>query len=68
MPSYEYMCKKCGEKFTIIMGFESFLGLKIICPECKSKKVKKIYTAPNVIFKGGGFYKTDSNKKNGGDE
>jgi len=65
MPSYEYRCEKCGEQFFIVIGFESFLGTNIVCPECKSRKVKRLYSVPNIIFKGNGFYKTDNSKNNG---
>jgi putative FmdB family regulatory protein len=62
MPSYEYECYECGEKFSIVIGFSSSLGINAVCPECKSKKVKRLYSTPNIIFKGKGFYKTDNGK------
>jgi predicted nucleic acid-binding Zn ribbon protein len=33
-----------------------------VCPECQGE-IRKVYTAVGVVFKGSGFYKTDSAKK-----
>jgi putative FmdB family regulatory protein len=61
MPTYEYICRACGHEF------EEFHSIKAdpiaICPKCRKKKVeRKIGIGGAVIFKGGGFYKTDSGK------
>jgi len=59
MPIYEYNCKTCEKSFEIFQGF-SDEPLKN-CPECGNPVEKKIHPA-GVVFKGGGFYKTDSRK------
>ena len=60
MPTYQYECISCGHQFE---QFQSFSDEPIRdCPECNSK-VKKIYSAVGVVFKGTGFYKTDSTPK-----
>lgn len=57
MPTYQYECTSCGHQFEL---FQSFSDEAIKeCPECKSA-VRKIYSAVGVVFKGSGFYKTDS--------
>ena len=57
MPTYQYECISCGHQFEL---FQSFSDEAIkICPECKGE-VKKVYSAVGVVFKGSGFYKTDS--------
>ena len=59
MPTYEFYCKKCENKFEKIVP----LGTKeSICPKCKVK-AKKMLSVPGVIFKGKGFYKTDLQKR-----
>lgn len=56
MPLYEYQCKKCKHKFEKIQKFSDRPIKK--CPECGSP-VEKIQHAPNVQFKGTGWYVTD---------
>lgn len=57
MPTYQYECISCGHQFE---QFQSFSDEAIkICPKCKGE-VKKVYSAVGVVFKGSGFYKTDS--------
>jgi putative FmdB family regulatory protein len=57
MPTYEYACTKCGHQFE---EFQSFSDSALTeCPECKGE-VQKVYSNVGVVFKGSGFYKTDS--------
>ena len=58
MPTYEYVCGKCGHEFE---RFHSILAEPIKkCPECgKSAVTRKIGIGGGVLFKGGGFYETD---------
>lgn len=56
MPLYEYQCKKCKHKFEKIQKFSDRPIRK--CPECGGP-LEKIQHAPNVQFKGTGWYVTD---------
>ena len=56
MPLYEYQCKKCKRKFEKIQKFSDRPVKK--CPECGGP-VEKVQHAPNVQFKGTGWYVTD---------
>jgi putative FmdB family regulatory protein len=56
VPLYEYQCKKCKHKFEKIQKFSDRPIKK--CPQCGSP-VEKIQHAPNVQFKGSGWYVTD---------
>jgi putative FmdB family regulatory protein len=59
MPIYEYYCAHCDKAFEMMQGFsEAPLSS---CPSCGNPVEKKIHP-PGVVFKGGGFYKTDSRK------
>jgi len=59
MPTYQYACTVCGHEFE---AFQSFTEDSLTeCPECKGE-IKKVYSAVGVVFKGSGFYKTDSAK------
>lgn len=61
MPTYQYACADCGHEFE---AFQTFSEASLTaCPECKGE-VRKIYSAVGVVFKGSGFYKTDSAKLN----
>lgn len=63
MPIYEYQCRECSKKFEIAGSFESLLSNHPVCPNCRSKKVKKIFSVPFIRFNGKGFYVTDKNNK-----
>jgi len=57
MPTYEYACTKCGHEFEAFQSFSEDALTE--CPECKGE-VQKVYSNVGVVFKGSGFYKTDS--------
>ena len=60
MPTYEYRCKKCGENFEI---FQSFSAKELRRhPECGGP-VEKVIHPRGIVFKGSGFYVTDSRPK-----
>ena len=60
MPVYEYQCDACGHRFEKKQGFHDKPVAK--CPRCGGKPRRVIHSAP-VIFKGSGFYVTDSRPK-----
>ena len=60
MPTYEYACTKCGYEFEVVQSFSD--DPISSCPECKGE-VKKVFSNVGVVFKGSGFYKTDSATK-----
>ena len=58
MPTYQYQCESEHE-FEV---FQSFSDAALdTCPECGAK-ARKVYSNVGVVFKGSGFYKTDSVK------
>jgi len=57
VPTYQYACNACGHAFEAVQSF-SDEPLKQ-CPECKGE-VRKVFSNVGVVFKGSGFYKTDS--------
>ena len=59
MPTYQYACTECGHRFE---QFQSFTDDALTeCPECAGR-LRKLFNAVGVVFKGSGFYKTDSRK------
>ena len=57
MPTYQYSCNECGHFFE---QFQSFSEDSLTeCPEC-SGRLRKVFNAVGVVFKGSGFYRTDS--------
>jgi putative FmdB family regulatory protein len=63
MPTYEYECEKCGNKFDL---FQSMKDAPICeCPKCKGSVVRLMGMGSGIIFKGSGFYETDYKKKKG---
>ena len=62
MPVYEYQCEKCHHQFELKQSFKD----KSIatCPQCGSK-AKRIFSSVPIIFKGPGFYTTDSRQAEG---
>ena len=57
MPTYSYSCKDCGHAFDIQQAFSD--DALTVCPNC-SGTLRKIFSAVGVVFKGSGFYRTDS--------
>ncbi|MEI7831615.1 MAG: FmdB family zinc ribbon protein [bacterium] len=60
MPTYEYECVKCHHRFDTRHGIDEKPELS--CPECECA-VKKVFSANGIIFKGSGWYVTDSASK-----
>ena len=57
MPTYQYACTECGHAFD---QFQSFSDDALTeCPECQGR-LRKLFNAVGVVFKGSGFYRTDS--------
>ncbi len=59
MPTYEYECSLCQFHFERRQGFDD--EPVAICPKCQGKTRRVLYSTP-IIFKGSGFYITDSRK------
>lgn len=62
MPTYQYLCTSCAHEFELVQAF-SDEAIKD-CPLCQGP-VRKIYNSVGVVFKGSGFYKTDSRAATG---
>jgi putative FmdB family regulatory protein len=57
MPTYEYECRKCGERFE---RFQSITEKPLKrCPSCRGAVRRLLGTGAGIIFKGSGFYETD---------
>lgn len=63
MPTYQYACKECGHRFEAVQSFSDASLTE--CPQC-SGPLRKLYGAVGVIFKGSGFYRTDSRSGSSG--
>jgi putative FmdB family regulatory protein len=59
MPTYQYVCTSadCGERFELVQSFTDPAASE--CPVCGSKP-RKVFSPVGVVFKGSGFYRTDS--------
>ena len=58
MPIYEYECEKCACRFELKRRFDEDAGSPC-CPQCQGK-VRRIFSPSVILFKGSGFYVTDS--------
>ena len=57
MPTYQYRCTECDHEFE---EFQSFTDDALtVCPVCGGR-LRKVFNAVGVVFKGSGFYRTDS--------
>jgi putative FmdB family regulatory protein len=61
MPTYSYECQACGTKFDQYQKFDDAPITK--CPNCKKNKVRRVFMPAAIVFKGSGWYKTDSRSK-----
>lgn len=57
MPTYQYMCTACGEDVEAVQSFSDPALTE--CPACAGR-LRKVFGTVGVVFKGSGFYKTDS--------
>lgn len=57
MPTYQYACKECDHRFEAVQSFSD--PSLTVCPQC-SGVLRKVFSAVGVVFKGSGFYRTDS--------
>ncbi|GGV26367.1 hypothetical protein GCM10010182_56280 [Actinomadura cremea] len=57
MPTYQYVCTECGEPLEVVQKFSD--DALTDCPACEGK-LRKVFSAAGIIFKGSGFYRTDS--------
>ncbi|MGI9085602.1 MAG: FmdB family zinc ribbon protein [Aeromicrobium sp.] len=60
MPTYQYQCTECGEALEVIQSFSDDALTE--CPECAGR-LRKVFNAVGVVFKGSGFYRNDSRPK-----
>ena len=57
VPRYDYACTDCDHRFEVVQSFSD--DSLTVCPECEGK-LRKVFSAVGVVFKGSGFYRTDS--------
>ncbi|GAJ82640.1 hypothetical protein NBRGN_057_01450 [Nocardia brasiliensis NBRC 14402] len=57
VPTYSYACTQCDNRFDIVQSFSD--ESLTVCPEC-SGKLRKLFNSVGIVFKGSGFYRTDS--------
>ena len=57
MPTYQYACTDCGEQLEVVQKFTD--DALTLCPACDGR-LRKVFSAVGVVFKGSGFYRTDS--------
>lgn len=57
MPTYQYLCTACSHAFEQVQSFSD--DALTVCPACEGK-LRKVFNSVGVVFKGSGFYKTDS--------
>jgi putative FmdB family regulatory protein len=61
MPTYEYHCPKCKATYDLQQSFSAEATHK--CEACNKGTAKRVLHAPRVVFKGSGFYATDSKSR-----
>jgi putative FmdB family regulatory protein len=57
VPTYAYACTTCGHRFEVQQSFTDASLTQ--CPECEGR-VRKLFNSVGIVFKGSGFYRTDS--------
>jgi putative FmdB family regulatory protein len=57
VPTYQYQCTECGEALEAVQKFSDDALTE--CPNCGGR-LRKVFSAVGVVFKGSGFYRTDS--------
>jgi len=62
VPTYQYACTACGERTEMVQKFSD--APLTVCPAC-SGRLRKVFSPVGIVFKGSGFYRTDSRAANG---
>lgn len=57
VPTYAYACTECDHRFEVVQSFTD--DALTVCPACGGR-LRKVFNAVGIVFKGGGFYRTDS--------
>jgi putative FmdB family regulatory protein len=57
VPTYEYACAECGERLEAVQRFSDDPLTE--CPACRGR-LRKVFSPVGIVFKGSGFYRTDS--------
>jgi len=63
VPTYQYTCTDCGEPLEAVQSFTDEALTE--CPVCGGR-LRKVFSAVGVVFKGSGFYRTDSRRTGDG--
>ncbi len=63
MPTYSYACTECDNRFDAVQAFTEDALTE--CPQC-SGRLRKLFGKVGVVFKGSGFYRTDSRAASNG--
>ncbi|TQM38920.1 FmdB family zinc ribbon protein [Pseudonocardia cypriaca] len=63
MPTYQYACTACDHRFEAVQSFTDASLTE--CPAC-SGNLRKVFSSVGIVFKGSGFYRTDSRSGGGG--
>lgn len=61
MPTYQYACTECDHRFETVQSFSEDSLTE--CPECTGR-LRKLFNAVGIVFKGSGFYRTDNRSGN----
>jgi putative FmdB family regulatory protein len=59
VPTYQYTCTECGEPLETVQKFSD--EPLSVCPACGGR-LRKVFSPVGIVFKGSGFYRTDSRK------
>lgn len=62
MPTYSYACTECDHRFDAVQAFTE--DALTTCPQCTGR-LRKLFNSVGVVFKGSGFYRTDSRESAG---
>jgi len=62
VPTYQYACTSCGHQLEAVQSFSD--DPLTVCPACEGK-LRKLFSSVGIVFKGSGFYRTDSRSGNG---
>ena len=62
MPTYQYSCTECGEPLEAVQKFTD--APLTVCPACGGR-LRKVFSAVGIVFKGSGFYRSDSRNGSG---